>query len=1185
MGSSLIIRKPDGTYVSRIDDQLTSTWQAMLSDVGSFEWHTKSSSLGVAELMALDEARITVIDVDDVTGAVLTNPTVFLWEDDQDDPWDENGPDRELTLTGRDAGALLDRIVTYPVANPSGNGQYQFVQATPGTIILTLLHEGQARGTATEITTSFTTAVDSAGVAWPQLLDINFDPGQSLLQALARLVENVFVDWTMTSLRLDVYIAGEATGLARDMPGILLRGKRAAEPGQNTRQRTRRDLKSVVLVAGDNSVTVERSDATAVAKYGRREAYQAQGGASETGTLSTIGDNYLGTVSEPREALAVAYYAHPDPLPQGVAGSPTPPPVPWRDFRVGDYIREASRIEPDGVTMSKLRVRTMTVIDDGGPRTYTVELNDLLLEQDLVTAAKILALTDGSQAIVATTPADVLDTLAPAAPASVAISTQAYQDTATGVTLAAATLSWTAVTTNSDGTACGDLDHYEVGYLLGTSGVWSPDSIAHMDTTSVFLSGLQPGVQIRARVRSVDHNGNASGYTQATPATLATDATAPNTPSTPAISTMIAGLRINWDGLDNVGAAMPADFARLEVHASTVSGFVPSSATLVDTLRTAGVTPLVDLPYGTTYFVKFVAVDLVGNRSGQSAQASGTASQAVDGDIGSLSITKLTAGQLLADMTVSARIKTATTGKRAELSNLGLQIFDASNAVVMDAGVNGLSMQGAIMAGASISASEFYTSGRAAGRDYSQFDDDGFTAVREGTTNALISPAFNRGQSNGWTNHLAGTDTAFVAGLTGTDIDNFYATAGFIVKSYFTINRVTAANADGYYIQTINATAGQTWTVTVWANATVGMNMRMLVQSVTAASVVTNLQDVTQISAGVWTRLTATVVMPAGTTTARISLWDASNAGKTGGVFYTAAQMELGDHPTSYCDGDQPGCTWAGGPGNYNVATSTRPDPFVAIAMGRSNGSVDLFQGLVIGSQIATAMHGARIEFGALNDPRTILFYGSNELTFGSIVANDVTVTGSNVAGLVIASGTIPAGTFSGSNAAMQLTGIGVQLLTQQVGGTLPGQYGIYSLGNGAGGHIKANGVDVAVPGSASLTTLACSTLTQSSAMSMKAAIKDHHNADALKAVRAIRTVRYQWRKDHPQYEDTIGRKMRGGHEVMHGVLAEDVAEHIPEAVWNPGTDDARVDLMALISYGLAAITEVADRVDALAGS
>lgn len=319
------------------------------------------------------------------------------------------------------------------------------------------------------------------------------------------------------------------------------------------------------------------------------------------------------------------------------------------------------------------------------------------------------------------------DTLAPADPTGIAVSSTSYANT-DGARFAEAVISWNEVTTNSDGSPITDLDGYLVSWAKH-NGTWSAEALVAAGSSVYYVAGFTLGQAIDARVRARDKAGNLSGFNTVLNVALTNDTTAPNPPSTPTVTGLLAGIRVVWDGLDNAGAAMPVDFDRVEVHQSTASGFTPSTATLVDSIPMRGGASTIPLSdYGTTHYVRLVAVDRSGNASAPSAEASGTPAQAVDADlltatitnrimgpgsvaqaniqdaavgtaqiidasivtakianlavtdakIGSLSVTKLTAGVLGADVTVSARIKTADVGARVELNSTGLKAYNNS---------------------------------------------------------------------------------------------------------------------------------------------------------------------------------------------------------------------------------------------------------------------------------------------------------------------------------------------------------------------------------------------------------------------------------------------------------------------------------------------------------------------------
>lgn len=268
------------------------------------------------------------------------------------------------------------------------------------------------------------------------------------------------------------------------------------------------------------------------------------------------------------------------------------------------------------------------------------------------------------------------DSSVPDAPTGLALSTTSVES-AKGQSTATVTASWTAPAQNTDGSVIQDLSYYLVQYRWhGRAPLWDT-RIA--PTTTIDIPGLAVGLVYDVQVAAVDTTGHVSAYTPVAQITAAPDQTAPNAPSDPTVSSYLGQLRISWDGKDNTGAAMPPDFALVEVHVSATSGFTPDSspgsATLVSELSTAGVA-YATAPYGATRYVKLVAVDNSQNRSAPSNQVSGSTVQVADGDIQALSVGKLTAGTMSADVVIGGRFATALTGARVELNSLGLQKFD-----------------------------------------------------------------------------------------------------------------------------------------------------------------------------------------------------------------------------------------------------------------------------------------------------------------------------------------------------------------------------------------------------------------------------------------------------------------------------------------------------------------------------
>jgi phage minor structural protein len=265
--------------------------------------------------------------------------------------------------------------------------------------------------------------------------------------------------------------------------------------------------------------------------------------------------------------------------------------------------------------------------------------------------------------------------IAPGAPNNVVGTTNDYVD-ANGNHTTRIYATWNAVTLNNDGTPMVDFDHYESQFQRAGYTVWVP--IGNTANTGVYTEDFKVGAIYQFRVRAVNKAGVAGAWTQISGTVAAPNAT-PSAPSAPILdaNTFPLTIRATWNGNDYTGAGPPSDFSHIEVHISTTNGFTPSAATLVDTLQAAAVSPITGLVAGTTYYVVFRTVNVVGQVSGPSAQSSAVPRQVRDGEIVSLTVSKITVGYLQADVTMSARIKTADSGARVEMNSAGIFAYNS----------------------------------------------------------------------------------------------------------------------------------------------------------------------------------------------------------------------------------------------------------------------------------------------------------------------------------------------------------------------------------------------------------------------------------------------------------------------------------------------------------------------------
>jgi hypothetical protein len=284
-----------------------------------------------------------------------------------------------------------------------------------------------------------------------------------------------------------------------------------------------------------------------------------------------------------------------------------------------------------------------------------------------------------------------------------------------GFTRARVIISWNAPN-NVDGSTILDGDHYEIRYAVDTdmiypatwaavsqvrwqdlqvwkqpfaapTGKWAT-MVAPWDSTTAQLQDLSPGVGYDIQIRAVDKTGNVGAWSSVTTFVASTDNIPPSTPAAPSV----AGSRIAVQVTHQLGKSsggtfnLESDLDHLEIHVSYEPGFTPDTTTLAGkAVANAGMIqaaiPVVftaQVEELSARYVRVVAVDKTGNKSGPSDAANATALLIDDAHISDLTVSKVTAGQIAADWVVGARIKTADTGSRVELNSGGIGAWNAA---------------------------------------------------------------------------------------------------------------------------------------------------------------------------------------------------------------------------------------------------------------------------------------------------------------------------------------------------------------------------------------------------------------------------------------------------------------------------------------------------------------------------
>ncbi|MDX3575990.1 fibronectin type III domain-containing protein [Streptomyces sp. FL07-04A] len=313
----------------------------------------------------------------------------------------------------------------------------------------------------------------------------------------------------------------------------------------------------------------------------------------------------------------------------------------------------------------------------------------------------------------------------------------AYLDSR-GFTRARVILSWNAPN-NTDGSTVVDGDHYEIRYAVDTDMIYpatwaqisqvrwqdlqtwaqpfaAPEGqwqtmVVNWDTTTAQLQDLSPGVGYDVQIRAVDKTGNIGAWSPTTTFVASSDNLPPSTPAAPTV----AGSRIAVQVTHTLGKAsggtynLESDLDHFEVHVSYEPTFTPTTDTLKGkTPANAGMIqaqiPVIftaQVEETSARYVRVVAVDKTGNKSGPSDAATATALLIDDAHISDLTVSKVTAGTISASWVMAGEIKTADTGARARTSADGYELYNTAGTRTFfaDAATGNVNIVGQLVSG------------------------------------------------------------------------------------------------------------------------------------------------------------------------------------------------------------------------------------------------------------------------------------------------------------------------------------------------------------------------------------------------------------------------------------------------------------------------------------------------------
>jgi len=349
----------------------------------------------------------------------------------------------EAVVLPQDLGPLVPDDDDDPDNDKHANEKRELIfnASTPGTVMATAMQIAQAHGWLADLTWDFTAAADSDGVPWPQVMSSKFSPGATYTQLLDRLVALGLaewdVQWTGAHRVLRMWVPeGRGSDLTvLGVPVVLRHGQNILDA---PRKWSVREAGTDVLVAGSEGLYDEASDASAVARRGRRIArFVSANNLADADAVTAYAFNQLPVITSGLHEVTHGIGL--------LSGSPRPIVT----YDVGDWVFSES-----GKTMERFRVVQWTLtVDADQQMSGTVTLNDTHTDALVRLMARLDAIEAGETVVgTSTPPSGSLDDITPpAAPEGLVVSSIAYQDPAHTNTLASVTVGWLPVVTNADG--------------------------------------------------------------------------------------------------------------------------------------------------------------------------------------------------------------------------------------------------------------------------------------------------------------------------------------------------------------------------------------------------------------------------------------------------------------------------------------------------------------------------------------------------------------------------------------------------------------------------------------------------------------------------------------------------------------------------------------------------------------
>ena len=232
------------------------------------------------------------------------------------------GDTGDVTTTNTTSGPWIGVHVFLPSAAVN---DAVFAGETFGSILSTLIDRCVARGVLGNLVYDFSATVDSQGNPWPDIFDLTFHAGTSLLDVWRHLVSLGMEGEMSHDLRLSTYVD---LSRAKSAEVIFRKGYHflgdVANSGHYAGLRTR----FLVEGAGGRLVEVTNPALEADPKIGRREGFLAMATSDSPTDLARAGEQALAISALEDQARSL-------PVDHGAGNGRYEP---WDDYRIGDYL-------------------------------------------------------------------------------------------------------------------------------------------------------------------------------------------------------------------------------------------------------------------------------------------------------------------------------------------------------------------------------------------------------------------------------------------------------------------------------------------------------------------------------------------------------------------------------------------------------------------------------------------------------------------------------------------------------------------------------------------------------------------------------------------------------------------------------------------------------------------------------